>query len=250
MHPWRSCWCTRCWLNVLLLHSNTTATQLPACPLARLAQLLVHPLVRRRSGLLAAALEFATLPILLFKPAGSDISSLVAAAQSGGLLGGPTSSVSGAAWTGDMQLRKISMAVFVWLHMADGLPRAPAQPCAAGTQLCGALLTFFQVALIVVLPTLASLHCWQPPPVPAPQLLAGLHAAAPALTARRYWQRTTVEWAPRRRLSSTIARSFDAASRALRFCLRTPAGLTSRMFVCYWLLAITWWLCKRSHGLH
>lgn len=93
VHPWRSWWCTHCCLQVLLLHINSDS-HMPDCPIAPLAQLLVHPLVRRRSGLLAAALEFATLPILLFKPTGSDISSLVAAAQSGGLLGGLTSAVA------------------------------------------------------------------------------------------------------------------------------------------------------------
>jgi len=101
----------------------------------------------------------------------------------------------------------------------------------------------------VVLPTLVSLHWWQPPPVPPPAALQRVHAAAPALTARRYWQQSAEEWAPQRRLYRAIASGFDAANRGLRFCLRTPAGLASRMFVCYWLLAITWWLCKRSHGL-
>lgn len=120
----------------------------------------------------------------------------------------------------------------------------------AGTQLCGALLTFFQCTLCVVLPTLASVHWWQPPPVPPPAVAEREHAAAPALTARRYWHQSALEWEPRRRLCGAIARGFDAANRAMRFCLRTPAGLASRMIVCYWLLAITWWLCKRAYGLH
>lgn len=48
-------------------------------------QLLVHPLVRQRSVLVAAILEYATLPILLLpvRPAGADFASLVAASQSG-----------------------------------------------------------------------------------------------------------------------------------------------------------------------
>jgi len=51
-----------------------------------LPQLLVHPVVRQRTAVVAAALEYATLPILLLpvKPAGADFASLLAAAQSGG----------------------------------------------------------------------------------------------------------------------------------------------------------------------
>lgn len=56
-------------------------------------QLLVHPLVRQRSVLVAAMLEYATLPILLLpvKPAGADFASLVAASQSGQSLWGSKS---------------------------------------------------------------------------------------------------------------------------------------------------------------
>lgn len=123
-------------------------------------------------------------------------------------------------------------------------PRLPA----AGSKLCGAVLTFSEVALMVVLPTLASLHWWQPAPAPRQARLSRVHRAA-SFPAASLLQ-CPASSALHRRLSSGVARCFDAANRALRFCLRSPAGLVSRLFVSYWLLGITWWLCKRSHGLH
>ena len=119
----------------------------------------------------------------------------------------------------------------------------------AGTRLCGAVLTFSEVALMVVLPTLVSVHWWRPAPAPHQPLLSRAHAAPPASTAPGH-PPGPADLALWRRLSLRVALGFDMANRAMRFCLRSPAGLASRLVVSHWLLGICWWLCKRSHGLH
>ncbi|PRW59647.1 hypothetical protein C2E21_1834 [Chlorella sorokiniana] len=54
----------------------------------------------------------------------------------------------------------------------------------SGTQLCGALLTFFQVALIIIGPTLAAIHC--PPRAPQQRAMQRLSQAASKVARRAF----------------------------------------------------------------
>lgn len=93
---------------------------------------------------------------------------------------------------------------------------------------CLATTLFLQLAACVIGPTLLSVYSWADPGPPAPYL-------------PRHWRQLCCFW---------MERAEHGASRALCWLLHNPAGgVVSRLIVAWWLLAATWFCCKRLAGL-
>lgn len=113
------------------------------------------------------------------------------------------------------------------LH-AENLAPALAGSAPAGC-VCPATLLFLQLILCLVAPTLLSVYGWQDP---------GPLVACPG---QRRWHQRCRFWAQR---------AERGASWALHGLLHNPAGgLPSRLVVAWWLLAVTWFFCKKLASL-
>ena len=149
--------------------------------------------------------------------------------------------------------------------------------CSAGgapaDKVCRATLSFIQVALIVVVPTLLAVYCWERPRRPVlavhPFLAAqpahpqtrshvdgGNSSSSGVATAETLVPPTDSSGGAGRqpcaytRMRSRVERIASVANWALHAVLYSPAGLDSRMVACWWLLAVSWWVCKRLAGLY
>ena len=245
-------------------------------------QLLQDPLTQQRTARFATGLEYASLPILLVLP--GQASGMGAALLKGGWVrgraGGRVVLVSpGAAEAGRCARQAYSR---FWCsgfdcHARRRHPAGAPVACAAGGapagQVCHATLSFIQVALIVVVPTLLAVYCWERPrrPVLAVHPLLAAQTAHPqarspadggnisssgVTTAEAPPPPTVSSSGPGRqqcaytRMRSRVERIASVANWALHAVLYSPAGLDSRLVACWWLLAVSWWVCKRLAGLY
>ncbi|KAL4457539.1 hypothetical protein ABPG75_012404 [Micractinium tetrahymenae] len=107
--------------------------------------------------------------------------------------------------------------------------RALLHGSAPAGSVCLATVLFLQLAACVIGPTLLSAYSWADPGPPA----------EPCWPQR--WHQRCRFWAQR---------AEHAASCALCWLLHSPAGgLASHLVVAWWLLAVTWFFCKKLAGL-
>lgn len=115
--------------------------------------------------------------------------------------------------------------------------------------MCRATLALSEAILVVVGPLLLSVYCWDPPPLQPPAEAGAAPQGPPAnsspAAAAKALCYAALDWVAR-----CIEAAVAAANRALRHALRSPAaGFDSRAVVGWWLLSVSWWVCKRSQGL-
>ncbi|KAI3436180.1 hypothetical protein D9Q98_002235 [Chlorella vulgaris] len=138
---------------------------------------------------------------------------------------------------------------------------------ASASSVCRVTLSFIQVAVVVLLPTLVAVYFWegpqaeqeeaaeraalraaassQPTAAAAAAAAAGSTAGTPA--ARGWRQGWRGAWY---RLMDRLDQVAAAANRALYCALHSPKLVDSRTLAVPWLLATLWWLCKCAEGLH
>ncbi|KAL4457540.1 hypothetical protein ABPG75_012405 [Micractinium tetrahymenae] len=141
---------------------------------------------------------------------------------------------------GLMQQRTAAAAAclqYATLPILGALPAAKASRHDAGLlhgsapagSVCLATVLFLQLAACVIGPTLLSVYSWADPGPPA-------EPSGP-----QRWHQRCRFWAQR---------AEHAASCALCWLLHSPAGgLASHLVVAWWLLAVTWFFCKKLAGL-
>lgn len=217
-------------LLLLLLTRNDHYCEVP---------LLQAPLTQQRVAALASALEYLTLPIRLLQPAASSpLRRGERPAGGRGRLGAPVRALPALHPPSSLALAPCML-----------IPR-PAARCrsCAGTAppvpVCRATLSFVQIALTVMAPVLVSVYSWRPPPQQSEQQRQQEAQASSSISSQGGIGRLCSQ------LSAHIAAGFDMANRALQLALYSPAGVDSRAVVCWWLLAVSWWLAKRSEGLY
>lgn len=120
--------------------------------------------------------------------------------------------------------------------------------------MCQATLSFLQLSLGVLVPTLVAVYCWHPLPEEAagsgtPTAASYLvmdrashlqHMAAPHIVAARVAYSHAASWA------QSAAAGTD---RLLRLACQSWGGALARAAACWYLAALAWSLCKRLAGL-
>ena len=134
-----------------------------------------------------------------------------------------------------------------WSHSQQQLAWGRGEARQQGDALCCATLAFLHVAVGTLLPLLAAVWTWQPPPAVArasssqPAARPSAAGTAPPLRA----QRASEQLHKLRRRASSAAVSADVALARLLSGKRTPGGRAGVA----WLLVAAAWLCCRTLAL-